>query len=107
MKKIKTPFTLLIPFVVVYFIYPEVGKDYSGFWFGGYTGAVHGGTWIYNWIFSFFDSSHLLKAHICSGWYSFCWWIAAISSSFAILIPLLMLVGFGALFAFAKKKSKE
>ena len=106
-SKIASLLKILLPFALVYFIYPVADKEYSGFWFGGFTGSIHGGTWIYNWIYSFFDSTHLLKASNSSGWYSFCWWTTAIINSFALLMLTLTLFGVGVLSIFSLFKKNK
>ena len=77
---------LCLSFLVCYFVFPEAGVDYSGFWFGGFTGLAHGGGWWINWIYSFFDGAHLVKAVTYSGWYNFCWWGSAILGTVSYLI---------------------
>jgi hypothetical protein len=50
-SKITNIIKITIPFVIAYFIYPEANKEYSGFFFGGFTGAVHVGPLINNYIY--------------------------------------------------------
>ena len=104
-SKITNIIKITIPFVMAYFIYPEANKEYSGFFFGGFTGAVHGATLINNYIYSFFDPSHLLKAQNCSGWYSFSWWASAISSILSLITIIIGIFGFGlfSIFSLFKK----
>jgi hypothetical protein len=75
---------LLIPAIYSIFIFPEAGKNYTGFWNGFILGAVHGGAFIQNWTYHFFSPSHFYKADASSFWYGFSWWISATSQAISL-----------------------
>ena len=53
---------MLVCIVIPYFfIYPDVGKDYSGFW-SFWFGGLHGYAAGYLWIISLFDPTRLVIA---------------------------------------------
>jgi hypothetical protein len=88
MKKITLSLAVgfTIVFAMAYFIYPEPGKQYTGFWYGLMTGGFHGALLIPNWIISLFDSTRIIKATDCSTTYTIAWWVSAISNFYTLLL---------------------
>ena len=77
-------------FILSIFIYPEPNKEYSGFWYGMFTGSLHGSLLFPNWIISFFDHTRQIKATTFSGWYNFNWWAMSIVNIVAVFLkPIL------------------
>ena len=70
-------------------IYPEAGKHYEGFILGWVVATMHGGTFLINYLISFFVEGRLIKAVSHSGAYNFWWWSAAIGSVVSFIFSLL------------------
>lgn len=99
--------TLIGGAIVCFFIYPEAGKHYEGFFLGWWAATIHGGTFLLNYLISFFVEGRLIKAVSHSGAYNFWWWTAAIGSSISILIRLLLMVWIVLKLIVLKKSHKE
>lgn len=91
--------TLVGGAIVCFFIYPEAGKHYEGFFLGWFAPCIHGGTFLINYFISFFVEGRLIKATSYSGAYNFWWWVSAIGSVVSITIQL-----FGVFLSLIKSK---
>lgn len=77
---------LIVLGILSIFVYPDPSKEYSGFFYGFFTGSYHGATIVPNYLISFFDKTRLLKAVNYSGWYNFNWWFWAIANIFTLFV---------------------
>ena len=81
-------------FILSIFIYPDPNEEYSGFFYGRFTGLLHGGLLIPNWLISFFDETRQVKATSYSDWYNYFWWVGAIGncmlSALMLFVPILI-----------------
>ncbi len=88
--------TLIINFIsmtiLAFFIFPEAGKNYSGFWNGFVLGGFHGAGIIQNWLFHFYNPAHLLKAEVSSFWYGFSWWTSMLGQIISVSLGLYNLI---------------
>jgi hypothetical protein len=78
---------LVVTSILAYFIHPLPEKEYFGF-LKGVLGAFHGGWFLANWVYGFFDESRLLKAVLYEGWYNFFWWFGIISMNLYVLFNI-------------------
>lgn len=69
----------VVLFIIAYFVFPEAGKHYEGFFDGFVLGGFHGAFAIPNKIISMFDP-RLIMAESASTLYMIAWWFSIISN---------------------------
>jgi hypothetical protein len=81
-----------ISLIFAWFIFPDAGVRYDG-WFGAvWYGTIHGGLFVPNWILGLIYEGHGFKADNASVAYAIWWWIAAVSAILRYLSSVLKVI---------------